>query len=685
MGYKLCIAEKPSVARDIAHVLGAKQSRNGYIEGSGYLVTWAIGHLVGLAEPSAYGYVDKTLMWTEQREKAYAEIPLLPSKFMLTVLDGTKQQFEVVKSLIHRPDVDEIIDCGDMGPEGHVLQDMIRNKAGCNKPVKRFCATSLTEESIRNAMNNLQPISKFNKIIESTYCKKKADWILGLSISRAMSLKHNAGIRVGRVQSPTLYFIVFRYLQVESFKPVDYYTLKTELHEGFSVYWKKDTQGKLDTSVKDAEGRITDKPSAALISDRINKDGIGSISKLEVQKRATDRPQLYDITELQRDANRKYGYSAALTLAAAQALYETHKVLSYPRTDSRYITSDLEPYLNERLRSIGTIEKYYATTTALLEDGLNIDKIIVDDSKVTDHHAIIPTEKINGFCYSALAHVTASEKKAGVTTEVLKNILDLVLTRTCVSLSKPYVYEYAAVEVAFPNGYIFKASGTKPISMGWKGVLDTLFGKIAVEENDNPETDEEQIFPTLREGQHVNVLCCSVESKKTTPPKLHTEATLLTAMEKAGDSLGSEGTVLKGKGIGTQATRAEVIKTLIDTAVVYELKKGKTAYLIPTKKGLDIIRALPEELRSPMLTAAWEKQFEEICDGKITAKAFMEEFEAFMRRMVDAVKQNSTVLNFKDTKEVYGACPWCQEDVYRSKKSSGGKYYIALTRTAVGV
>lgn len=670
MGYKLCMTEKPSVAKDIAAVIGADKKCNGYYEGNGYRVTWALGHLVGLAEPEEYGFVSKKEMWGEGREEAYEQLPIIPEEFKLVVLEPTRSQFEIIKSLINSPETDEIINCGDMGPEGHILQWFIREMAGCTKKVRRFCATDMTEEAIRSAMTNLRPEEEFERIIQGEFCKKKADWIMGMSLSRAESLKYKTGITVGRVQSPTLYFVVKRYLEVKNFKVTNYFGLDADLTEGFHVYWNKDVNGIFPQSLKDSEGRVLDKPSVDAKRSQIEQGRIGRIVELVKKKQGTDRPQLFDITELQREANRRYGYTAAVTLATAQALYETQKVLSYPRTDSRYITSDLAPYMKERIQGIATIEKYKAETEKLLADGLNIDKKIVDNSKVTDHHAIIPTEKIKGFDPEKMSP-TAEEKKKGVTAESMRNILDLVLCRVIVSLSTPFIFEQTNVKVEFPNGMIFSASGKKVIRLGWKEVQERLNGKEIGEKGD--EEDAEQSFPELREGQTVNVRNCSLVAKKTTPPKLHTEATLLTAMENAGAAI-QNGAILKGKGIGTPATRADIIKKLFDYGYCRTESKGKTSYIVPTIKGLTIIRVLPQELSSPTITADWETKIAKIAEGTMTEKQFMEQFIAFINEKVREVKETDTGIVFEQEREIVGVCPWCGADLWRYEvKDDKGK------------
>lgn len=681
MGYKLLMAEKPSVARDIARVLvgeGNVVKKHGYVEGNGLLVTWAVGHLVGLAEPEEYGFVSMKDMYGDQAERAYGELPLVPQglAFKLVVLEETKDQFKVIKDLIHRDDVEEVINCGDMGPEGHVLQWLIREKAGCRKPVRRFCATSMTDEAIRDAWAHLREEREFEGIVKGELCKKKADWILGMSLSRAESLKYHANISVGRVQSPTLYFVVQRYLEVKGFKKETYYGIVLSLagSQPFKVYWNKDAEGTFPPAAKDPEGRVTDKALVEGAASRIMAAGTVVVEDVTVRKRATDRPQLYDITELQRDANRKYGYTAALTLAAAQALYETQKVLSYPRTDSRYVTSDLVPYLSERVRAVGGIPGYQEACKGLLSEGLLVNKRIVDDGKVTDHHAIIPTERIEGFNVEKM-EPTADERKQGVTARVMKDVLGLVLCRLIVALSKPYVYEHTQVVVKAQD-LSFSATGIRPLSMGWKAVQEGLSGKEEVGEGgqEGEQEGEVQAFPELFKGQELPVGEREVVRKETVPPKLHTEATLLTAMENAGATI-EGGKILKGKGIGTQATRAGIIQVLFQRG--YVKNKEGSRYIVPTPTGIGVIHVLPPELYSPKVTADWETMMAEIVDGTKTEGDFFDHFLPFIQEKVQAIKSTETGVTFSSGKEVIGACPFCGGDVYAygDKEKKETRYY----------
>lgn len=683
MGYRLCTAEKPSVARDIARVLGADERKDGYYQGNGCLVTWAVGHLVQLAEPERYGYLSIKEIWSdENREKALSELPFFPEKFILEVKPAVKKQFEIMKNLFHRDDVDLVIDCGDMGPEGHILQWLIREAAGCSKPVKRFCATSLTDEAIKKAFSDLRQIEDFEPVINGEYCKKKADWIMGMSLSRAASLKYHAHVDVGRVQSPTLFFVVKRYLDHMNFIPHDYYTFSASLapaagsaaSEAFVVSWQKDKEHLINNeTVKDGEGRIIREDFARQIQSSISAGGTGAVTAYDKKDKIEERPQLYDITELQRDGNRIFGYTAADTLAAAQSLYEKHKILSYPRTDSRYITTDLVPYMSGRISMISTIPEFQEAALALLDQGLNIDGRIVNDKKVTDHTALLVTEKIQGFKLSAL-----DDRE--------KNILNLVIIRLLTSFSKPCRYAETKISVSMPGGFTFDALGRTVLQEGFKRTQKQLSKKILRNDGSEEDSDSAASGQNIPEDLHVgdllSIQACSIQTGTTTPPALHTEATLLTAMENAGAKL-ENGSILKGRGIGTQATRSEIIKNLFDKGYIAGEKKGKKISLIPTKLGLNVIKALPKQLYSPKITADWETMIADIVSGKSTEDDFMKNFSSFIRTALDELNQMSTEgIDFSKENISLGGCPWCGNPVYaaKSKKDKNSENFFCSAK-----
>ena len=670
MGYILCTTEKPSVAKDIAHVLGADTLGNGYYEGTYkgrlYRVTWAVGHLVGLAPPENYGFMSLEQLWDkdnpDNRQKALAELPLIPEKFELVVLEGTKAQFNIMRKLMNDDECDYIIDCGDAGPEGHILQWFIRMKAGCRKEVKRFMATSMTDEAIREAFDNLEDVKKYYPVIKGEYCKKKADWILGMSMSRAASIVYDAKIDVGRVLSPTLYFVVKRYLDVVNFKSIDYYTYTAHM-EGFDVYWNKNTDGyfKAENGAVDEENRLVNKEIAERTLSDLNNSDKATVTHFETKKRATDRPQLYDIIALERDGIRIFGYTADEVLTIAQSLYEVHKITTYPRTDSRYITSDLVPYMEGKVQDISGIDEYRDVATGLLKAGLNIDKKIVDDEKVTDHHAIITTSRLKDYDLSALS---AKER----------NILDLIITRMLVSLSGKYKYKETVVELTFDNGMLFRSVGKIPVDYGWKNTQSVLLGK----QTDDSDADEkEQLFPDLQLNQVVTLDKVELVSKKTSPPKLHTEDTLLTAMQNAGNGIAG-GEIIKGRGIGTQSTRATIIKNLFDKKYVTTEQKGKTKYLVPTKSGMSVIKVLPPDLYSPKITADWENQIADIVEGNSSDVAFMDDFNKFISDKVQTVINNKIDnVDFSLEKSSFGVCPWCGNSLYKGElvdSKTGNKF-----------
>jgi len=664
---KLVTAEKPSVAGELADALGATERKNGYYEGNGYLVTWAVGHLVGLAEPEVYGYASKQAMWGDEKERAYMELPILPTEYKLVVMERTAEQFDVMKRLMHRADVTEIIDAGDAGDQGFLVQALIRWKAGSGKPVKRFMATSLTKEAINAAMNSLKPIEQYAGIIEGAFCKTKADWVLGMSVSRAASLKHNAGLNIGRVQSPTLNFVVSRWRDAMMFIVKDYFTLGVALGEGFSVYWKKDSADNpaFPQDATDDEMRLINRAAADERVALIKSGGSGTVSSLETAKKTENPPQLYDIAELERDGNRFFNLTAAQTLDIAQSLYEKHKILSYPRTDSRYITSDLEPYMNGRIEEIASLGGVYEKeANRLLGAQLCFGNRVVNDAKVTDHHALIATEKIKGFNLAAL-------------TEDERRIMELVLFRMIVCFSPPCTFEQTKVSVAFPCGMTFAASGRKPIENGFKDAHAVLYGKHKTEQDDKKDDDGAEIFPPLQKGQTVSVSNAFVKAAKTSPPKLHTEATLLTAMEDAGAKL-PNGAILKGKGIGTQATRQEIIERLRVGGLFVTERKGKTDYLVPTSKGVDFIELLSitPKLISAEMTALWELSIEQIASGKASEKDFMDMFVPFVKEAVETIKGDIRPLKFKKEKQKVCDCPFCGADVYYgfdAKKNAKGE------------
>lgn len=650
MGYKLCITEKRSVGEDIARVVGAtNKSNKGYIEGNGYIITWAMGHLVGLSEPEEYGYTSQKDMYDkekpEMREKALSELPIIPQEWKLSVIPQTAYQFNIVKQLMHRADVDKIIDCGDAGPEGHILQWFIRVKAGCNKPIERFIATDMTDSAIKYALEHLQPIDKYKKTIEGEYCKKKADWILGMSLSRAASLTYNANVNAGRVMSPTLYFVVERYLANKNFKPKTFYSIECDFG-GLNLRWQRDTNNVLPPNSKDEGGRLVDKQTAEQLAAELSQS-IAEITKLETKKKKQERPQLYNTETLAKDCIKIYGYSGKDVSEIAEKLYHEYKITTYPRTDSQYITSDLAPEMEKRINDISKIEQYKEYADKELVEGLNLDKRIVDDSKVEDHHAIITTNALPDFDLSKL-----DEKE--------RNILHLIITRMLAAFSQPYKFRETVIEVKFPNGLVFKTNAKIPDDKGFKAITDGLLGKNTEGEDGEEQNVDEvkaRVLSSLSAGQRIRPIKVNVKDGMTTPPPLLTEADLIDLMSRAGERV-ENGAILKGKGIGTQATKLAIIEKLFDLKYMeYKSGKGKAKYIIPTTMGMNVIKVLPPMIYSPALTAEWENKIELIRQDKLTEQQFMNEFKNFIEGAVNEVKTNRGI----DFTNSVCTCPVCKK------------------------
>lgn len=675
MGYRLCIAETPAGGRDIARVVGAANRHSGYYEGAGYLVTWADGQMVRLAGPGVYGYVPQAEIFAERRAQAYAELPLAPAEFQLEVIKATQDQYFIAEKLLNRADVDLVVICGDMCAESSALLWLIIKKSGCCKPVARFCATSMTDGAISSAMGALRPMGGFMGGIDGELCRKNADWILGESMSRALSLKYSAGISAGRLQPPTLFFVVQRYLEAKRFEAGAYYTMRALLEGGTPVYWERGVKGSdlFPAPIMDSEGRVIDRSAADAAALAVAAGAPGIVKEFTVTKMAADRPRLYDIAGLQKDANMMFGYSAAATLATAQSLYERFKLLTCPRTGSRYITSGMAGEAGGLISLIGDIGKYRGCVDRLLSDGLNFGSRIVDDAKAALEHAIVVTGNMRD--YASIKLVPGKEEAAkGVTPDSLKAILDLVICRMLLSLSRPYVYERTVLKVEFPNGLVFTASGSAPLYPGWKGMQALLSGDASGRGGQFTPPDPGQMLPPFKVGQQICVSSCTVEAKRTAPPKLHTEATLLAAMECAGAVI-EGGAVILGEGIGAPASRAGIIQDLFDAGFVKYADSGEnTLYLEPTGKGMSVLRVLPKEIYSPHAAAGWENMIGGVARGDLGEKEFMDGFLPFAARMVNEAKAADTGVFFKREREAHGVCPWCGGDVRcHENKTDEGK------------
>ncbi len=614
MSKTLVLAEKPSVAKDIARVLGCKKNGNGCIVGDKYIVTWALGHLVTLADPETYDNKYKT--WRME------DLPMLPEHMKLVVIGQTSKQFKAVSALLSSNEVSELVIATDAGREGELVARWILQKARFKKPVKRLWISSQTDKAIKEGFANLKPSSHYDNLYKSAQCRAEADWLVGLNISRALTCKHNAQLSAGRVQTPTLAMIVKREEEILKFRPKDYYSIRAYF-DGYSAIYKNSSN----------QAHFSDIEAANAIANEL-RGKRGTLTEVRKVYKNQAPPAAYDLTELQRDANKKYSYSAKQTLSIMQSLYETHKLLTYPRTDSRYITDDVVPTLPERLKAIA-IGPYRETANSLLRSRPLQTKYLVNNAKVSDHHAIIPTEQ-----YVDLNRLTRDER----------NIYDLVVRRFLAVLSPSFEYDEVQVKISFGK-HNFYTKGKTVRNAGWKAVYSQF-----VDDEDDEDGENSHQLPALSQGTPVFLKDIKVINGKTKPPARYNEATLLTAMEnptgqvddgKLRDALKSAG------GLGTPATRADIIEKLFDSFCIE--RKGKE--IIPTSKGRQLINIVPADLKSAELTAKWEQQLSLIAAGKANDRSFITEMRKYASSLVSSVIADSSAYRHDNmTRE---KCPEC--------------------------
>lgn len=628
MGKILVLAEKPSVGRDLAKVLKCNQSKGAYIEGSKYVVTWALGHLVGLQDPEDYDA--KYKKWSMET------LPMIPKHMKLTVLKKTQKQFYEVKKQMLRNDIDEIVIATDAGREGELVARWTIEKAGVKKPLKRLWISSQTDKAILDGFKNLKPGKDYNNLYKAAVCRAEADWLVGLNVTRALTCKYNAQLSAGRVQSPTLAMIVQREEDIKNFIPKDYYTITAKAKE-FSLQWV-DKNNYQSTFNEEVSNKI-------LVKVRGQEASIIDITESLKKKPA---PALYDLTELQRDANKIWGYSAKQTLSIMQRLYENHKILTYPRTDSRYITTDIVATLPERLRAI-SIGAYRAAATNILKGKITPSKSFVDNSKVSDHHAIIPTEQSPN-----MSNLSSEER----------NIYDLVVKRFLSVMMPPFEYLQTNIvtEIA---GEKFVAKGKVIKSRGWKALYD----REDIEEHSEEDGLKDQVLPKLNIGDKLKINSVDINKGKTKPPARFNEGTLLSAMENPHKyinvSKDAAKTLNATGGLGTVATRADIIEKLFNSFSIE--KRGKE--IVPTSKGKQLIELVPSDLKSPLLTAKWESQLEDISKGKEDAMDFIVEMRRYSRALVEDVKVNGNKFVHEN---VTGAkCPKCGKYMLEVKTKTG--------------
>ncbi|HFR4150751.1 DNA topoisomerase III [Bacillus cereus] len=617
MSKSVVIAEKPSVARDIARVLKCDKKGNGYLEGSKYIVTWALGHLVTLADPESYDV--KYKKWNLE------DLPMLPERLKLTVIKQTGKQFNAVKSQLLRKDVNEIIVATDAGREGELVARWIIDKVKLNKPIKRLWISSVTDKAIKDGFANLKPGKAYDNLYASAVARSEADWYIGLNATRALTTRFNAQLNCGRVQTPTVAMIASREDEIKNFKAQTYYGIEAQTMEKLKLTWQ------------DANGnsRSFNKEKIDGIVKSLDKQN-ATVVEIDKKQKKSFSPGLYDLTELQRDANKKFGYSAKETLNIMQKLYEQHKVLTYPRTDSRYISSDIVGTLPERLKACG-VGEYRPFAHKVLQKPIKPNKSFVDDSKVSDHHAIIPTEG-----YVNFAAFTDKERK----------IYDLVVKRFLAILFPAFEYEQLTLRTKVGNE-TFIARGKTILHAGWKEVYENRF-----EDDDVTDDVKEQILPHIEKGDTLTVKLLMQTSGQTKAPARFNEATLLSAMENPTKYMDTQNkqladTLKSTGGLGTVATRADIIDKLFNSFLIE--KRGKDIHI--TSKGRQLLDLVPEELKSPTLTGEWEQKLEAIAKGKLKKEVFISEMKNYTKEIVSEIKSSDK--KYKHDNISTKSCPDC--------------------------
>ena len=610
MGRILVLAEKPSVGQDIARVLNCTQKGKGggFLIGNDYVVTWAIGHLVTLCEAKDY---DKSL-----KKWSFDTLPIIPKQMQIKTVIDTEKQFNIIKSLMNDNGIDSIIFATDAAREGELIARLIYIMAECKKPIFRLWISSLTDQAIADGFSRIKPGNEYDRIYYSALCRAYADWIVGINSTRAYSIKHSAKLTLGRVQTPTLALIVNKQKEIDAFKSKDYWEVEALYDKRFTGQW-------MDSET--SEIRIYDKARAYEISEKC-KNKKGRVKNVEEDEIKEAPPLLYDLTELQRDANRKFGFTAQETLDIAQKLYEHRKYISYPRTDSKYISEDVIPTLLERIRKLN-IEPYSKLANKILKlDQLPISKRFVDNTKLSDHHAIIPTPV---------------RPNMGSLTEDEGNIYNLIVKRFLSVFYPKYEYTIKTIRIEIENE-TFVSKGKTVNIIGWmECYLES--DNDSDEEDDNKkktkESVEAQALPPIEVGESILAIDVKTQFKKTKPPQMFTEATLLSAMENVGryvENKELKDKLKEAKGLGTPATRAATIEKLITTEYI----KRRNKYIAPTDKGMKLIDIVHEELKSPEMTGQWEKALSQVADGSMDMDIFMNCIIDFTKQVIEEIKQS---------------------------------------------
>lgn len=609
----LVVAEKPSVAMSYAKVLGATNRQDGYLEGNDYLVSWCIGHLVELAPPNVYDA--KYVKWS------IADLPILPQKWQYLVSASTKKQFGILQKLMHRPDVDSIVCATDAGREGELIFRLVYQQAQCKKPFSRLWLSSMEDSAIREGFANLKPSTEYDALYQAALCRERADWMVGINASRLFSCLYGQPLAVGRVMTPVLAMTVVREAAIAAFVPEKFYTVALSFAGGGTASSK----------------RFSQKSDAELLLSKCRKEERVTVQKMERKEKAESPPQLYDLTALQRDANRLLGYSAQQTLDYAQSLYEK-RLITYPRTDSRFLTEDMAASLQGLVADTG---KAFAVEEPL---PIHVQQVI-NGSKVTDHHALLPTKSMAN---ADLAALPAGER----------NILRLIAARLLCAVGEPYCYAETTL-TTICVGEEFTAKGKVVLSEGWKTVERKMLGELLGKQK------EPAVLPDVQEQSQCSVAGAELKEGQTTSPKHFTEDTLLHAMETASADSMPEG--VERQGIGTPATRAATIEKLVQKGFLERKGNKKTKVLLPTDKGKALITVMPEEIQSPEMTADWETKLLQIERSEMEPETFMTEIKEMISSLVtttEAAKGANALMKNK----IIGVCPNCGKPVVEREK-----------------
>ena len=628
MGKILIIAEKPSVGRDIARVLGCHQKGDGCLIGEQYVVTWAIGHLATLAPPEVYD--PKYKLWT------YETLPIIPPTMKLIPISRTKKQLQIIKKWMKDPEIQSLICATDSGREGELIFRYIYEIAKCKKPFQRLWISSMTDTAIKEGFSKLKPGTEYDLLFASAKCRAEADWLVGMNGSRAFTIRYNTLLSVGRVQTPTLALLVHRQKNIDDFVPEDYWEVYGIFPEYQGIWFKKEPKNT----------RIETQEQANEIANKIQGKE-GQVIKIQEENKKQLPPLLYDLTELQREGNRRFGYSAQKVLSIAQTLYEKKKMITYPRTDSRYLSQDMIPMIHQILKQIQKGPYQKEVEKVLLLPKLPITKRIINDAKITDHHAIIPTE-----VFPKWDSLTKEER----------NMYELIVLRFIAVFYPDYLYKITQVVIEVEKETLL-VEGKEILQWGWMSLYP-------------PKKQEDQMLPAVKKGDRVKVFESKVEKKQTQPPKPYTEATLLSAMENAGRFVEDEELKeqMKENGLGTPATRAATIERLIQ--VGYLERKGKS--LFPTEKGIQLIEIVPPELKSPEMTGKWEKALFSIAKGSMHPDRFMGSIIRYVQYIVEEGKKQNPMVVFTPRKQGTGKktknkskkitkglgnCPLCKQGI----------------------